>query len=150
MASVLLGTGCSAGAGSHPAAARTSWPPDPPTASALLKIAAAFNREYGSGDYGPVYDRWDARSKAIISRAEYIRRHRECPAARLPSRTESVSRGPGRSWLVYYEIGGQQLTDHWYYSHRRWEFDLILSNPSAVRLYRMSARRYVAALGCAR
>jgi hypothetical protein len=39
---------------------------------------------------------------------------------------------------VHYEIGGQQLTDYWFYVHRRWVFDLVLSNPDAVKLYRMS------------
>jgi hypothetical protein len=28
-------------------------------------------------------------------------------------------------------------------------FDLVLSNPGAVKLYRMSSQQYVAALGCA-
>jgi hypothetical protein len=50
---------------------------------------------------------------------------------------------------VHYEIGGQQLTDYWFYAHRRWVFDLVLSNPGAVKLYRMSPQQYVAALGCA-
>jgi hypothetical protein len=45
---------------------------------------------------------------------------------------------------VHYEIGGQQLTGYWFYVHRRWVLDLVLSNPSSVRLYRMSPRRYVA------
>jgi hypothetical protein len=30
-----------------------------------------------------------------------------------------------------------------------WVFDLVLSNPDAVRLYRMSPQRYAAAVGCA-
>jgi len=47
----------------------------------------------------------------------------------------------------HYEIGGQQLTDYWFYVHRRWVFDLVLSIPDAVRLYRMSPQQYVAALG---
>src|SRR5215468_2662927 len=46
------------------------------------------------------------------------------------------------------EVPGQQLTDYWFYVHRRWVFDLVLSNPSSVRLYRMSPQRYVATLGC--
>jgi hypothetical protein len=50
---------------------------------------------------------------------------------------------------VHYEIGGQQLTDYWFYVHRRWVFDLVLSNPDAVKLYRMSPQQYVAAVGCA-
>jgi hypothetical protein len=114
-------------------------PPDQRTASALLKIATAFNHDYDTRDYGPVYARWDARSQAIISRAGYIRRHHDCPAApHVPSQTECANPGPGGAWLVHYEIGGQQLTDYWFYVHRRWAFDLVRSNPDAVKLYRMS------------
>jgi hypothetical protein len=146
----LLATGCTAGS-SHPAASPVSLPPDPHTAAALLKIATAFNHDYDTGHYAPVYARWDARSQAIITRADYIRRHRDCLSGRQAlSQTESVSRaGPDGAWLVHYEIGGQQLTDYWFYSHGRWVFDLVLSNPSAVKLYRLSPQQYVAALGCA-
>src|SRR5260221_104975 len=45
----------------------------------------------GRGAYGPVYDRRDARSRAIISRAEYIRRHVECPSAPVTARVESAA-----------------------------------------------------------
>ena len=145
----LLAAGCGASAG-HPATSQALLPPDPPTASALLKIATTFNRDYDTGKYGPVYARWDARSQAIIRRADYIRRHRDCPSGSPAlSQTESVSPGPHGAWLVHYEIGGQQLTDYWFYVRRRWVFDLVLSNPDAVRLYRMSPSQYVAALGCA-
>jgi hypothetical protein len=66
------------------------------------------------------------------------------------SQTESVSQGgPDRTWLVHYQIGGQQLTDYWFYAHRRWVLDLVLSNPGAVKLSRMSPQQYVKALGCA-
>ena len=79
-----------------------------------------------------------------------IKRHEDClsgpPAL---SQTESASPGgPHGAWLVQYEIGGQQLTDYWFYVGRRWVFDLPLSNPGAVKLYRMSPQQYVAALGC--
>ncbi len=47
-----------------------------------------------------------------------------------------------------YDIGGQQLTDYWFYTHRRWVFDLVLSNPQSVRLYRMPVREYLSYLGC--
>ena len=151
-AAVLLAAGCTAGQ-SHDAAApsrsQAPLPADAQTAAALLKIATAFNNEYGSGDYGPVYARWDARSQAVISQADYIRRHEECPGSpRPPARTESAAPGAHGAWVVRYEIGGQQLTDYWFYVHRRWVFDLVLSNPDAVRLYRMSAQQYVAAVGC--
>ena len=44
-----------------------------------------------------------------------------------------------------HEIGGQQLTDYWFYVRHRWAFDLVLSNPDAVKLYRMSPQQYVVA-----
>ena len=46
-----------------------------------MKIAATFNHDYDTGDYVPVYSRWDARSQAIITRADYAKRHKGCPAA---------------------------------------------------------------------
>ena len=49
---------------------------------------------------------------------------------------------------MHYEIGGQQLTDYWFYVHDRWVFDLVLSNPDAVKLYKMTPQQYVATLGC--
>ena len=142
-AAVLFAAGCTAGT-AHPAASAAPLPPDPHTPSALLKIATAFNHDYDTGDYGPVYTRWDARSQAIITRADYIKRHKDCPSgSHTLSQTESVSPGPHGAWLVQYEIGGQPLTDYWYYVHHRWMFDLLLSNPDAVKLYRMSPQQYV-------
>jgi hypothetical protein len=147
-AAVLFVAGCTASS-SHPAVSPAPLPPDPHTAAALLKIAKGFNHDYDTGDYGPVYTRWDARSQAIITRADYIKRHQDCPSgAHTLSQTESVIRGPDGAWLVHYEIGGQQLTDYWFYVHRRWVFDLVLSNPDAVKLYRMSPQQYAATLGC--
>jgi hypothetical protein len=147
----LLAAGCTASTW-RPTTSAASLPPDPHTAAALLKIAATFNHDYDTGDYRPVYARWDARSQAIITRADYIQRHKDCPGGPwVLSRTESVSPGgPHGAWLVRYELGGQQLTDYWFYVNHRWVFDLVLSNPDAVRLYRMSPGQYIAAVGCAR
>jgi hypothetical protein len=75
---VLFAAGCTAGT-TPPAASPALLPPDPHTASALLKIAAAFNHDYDTGDYGPVYTWWDARSQAIITQAAYAKRHKDCP-----------------------------------------------------------------------
>ena len=145
---VLFAAGCTAST-SHPAPSPAPLPPDPHTAAALLKIAAAFNHDYDTGHYVPVYARWDARSQAILTRADYLRRHKDCPSAsHALSQTENVSPGPRGAWLVHYEIGGQQLTDYWFYVHRRWVFDLVLSNPDAVKLYRMPPGQYAVALGC--
>jgi hypothetical protein len=150
-AAALLAAGCTANPG-HPAASSPPRSrPDPHTAAALLSIATTFNHDYDTGNYGPVYARWDARSQAIITRADYIKRHKDCPSgSHALSQTESASPGgPDGSWLVHYEIGGQQLTDYWFYVHHRWVFDLMLSNPGAVKLYRLSPSQYVATVGCA-
>jgi hypothetical protein len=154
-AAALVPVGCTPAAHNpaaqrHPAAAPASLPPDPRTAAALLKIATVFNNDYDGGNYGPVYTRWDTRSQALIARADYVRRHKECPGAPdVTATTENAGPGPHGAWLVHYEIGGQQLTDYWFYVHHHWVFDLLLSNPASVRLYRMSPQRYVAAIGCA-
>jgi len=132
----FLAAGCSASTGhstAHAAASSSPLPPDPRTAPALLKIATAFNDHYDNGDYGPVYDRWDTRSQAVITRAQYIEHHKDCPGTpHTPSLTESANPGPHGAWLVHYEIGGQQLTDYWFYVHHDWRFDLVLSNPDMV------------------
>src|SRR5215469_6196703 len=104
---VLLVAGCTG----RPAASPAPLPSDLHTASALLKIATVFNHDYDTGNYAPVYARWDARSRAIITRADYIARHKDCPGGSPAlSQTESVSSGgPQGAWLVHYQIGGQQL-----------------------------------------
>jgi hypothetical protein len=149
IAAVLAATaaGCTAQA-SRPATARPAPAADSRTTAALLTIATAFNNDYDNGDYGPVYDRWDARSQAIITRADYIRRHTDCPSSPQTARTEDAGPGPGGSWLVDYEISGVQLRDYWFYVRGRWVFDLVLSNPGSVRLYKLTPQQYAAALGC--
>jgi len=150
VAAAWLAVGCTASTATHPAMSVASLPPSPHSASALLKIARVFNHDYDTGDYGPVYARWDPRSQAIITRADYLARHQDCPGgSHALSQTESVSPGgPHGSWLVHYQIGGQQLTDYWFYIHDRWVFDLVLSNPQAVKLYRMTPHQYAVAIGC--
>lgn len=133
----------------RPGPAGTTPGPDRRTAAALVRIAQVFNNDYDRNNDGPVWDRWDTRSQAVITRAEYIRRHRECATApQGPARVTRAAPGPRGAWLVRYEIGGQQLTDYWYYTRRRWTFDLLLSNPDAARLYRLPFAKYAAQVGC--
>ena len=143
-----LTAGCAAQTG-RPAARPAAAASDPRTATALLRIATVFNNDYDGGDYGPVWDRWDARSQAVISRADYIRRHTECPDSPQSVTVEDASPGPGAAWIVDYATGGVQLRDYWFYVRGRWVFDLVLSNPDSVQLYRLTPDRYVAELGCA-
>ena len=121
---------------------------DPPTRAALLRIARRFNNDYSANRVGAVYDRWDARSRRIISRTDYIRRHRECHTNPGHATIGGANRA-GRWWLVHYAISEVHLTDYWRYEHGRWLFDLIRSNPQAVRLYRLPGSQYLAAVGCA-
>jgi hypothetical protein len=51
--------------------------------------------------------------------------------------------------LRSFSFSGQQLAGYWFYVHHRWVFDLMLSNPDAVKLYRLSPSQCVAAVGCA-
>lgn len=142
---------------SHQPARQTATPPaaaehaaaDPHTRAALLRIAQTFNNAYDNGYFGAVYDRWDPRSQALISRAEYIRRHRLCaPATHATAVVTGARRGPAGTWLVSYRISGSTLTDTWYYVRHRWLFDIVASNPDAARLYHLPFARYVAAVGC--
>lgn len=133
----------------RPAAAPSPLPADPATVRALLRVAQAFNNAYDNGDFGAAYDRWDARSQAIISRTEYVRRHRLCaPATHETAVVTGARRGAGGAWLVSYRLGGASLTDTWYYVRRHWVFDIVASNPDAARLYRLPFARYAAATGC--
>src|SRR5262249_49377728 len=138
-AAVVFAAGCTGGT-AHPGAAAGPLPPPPHTPAPLLQIAKGFKHHYDTRGYWAGYTPGDPRSQAIITRADYVRRHKDCPGgSQALSRTESVNPGgPHGAWLVHYEIGGQQLTDYWFYVHRRWVFDLVLSNPDAVKLYRMS------------
>lgn len=139
--------GC--GGGSSPARSTGAAPHDPKTAAALLRIASAFNHDYATNRDAAVYARWDPASRAVISRAGYLQRHRDCPSPpEQDVRTWGVAHGPGGAWLVHYSIGGQQFTDWWYYVDGRFEFDLPRSNPSAVALYRSSPAQYAKAVGC--
>lgn len=122
---------------------------DRETATSLLRIARTFNDDYQENKDAAVYARWDSASRAIISEATYVRRHRECPnASHVAVDTWGVTRGPGGAWLVHYSIDGQQLTDWWYYVDGRFVFDLPRSNPSAVHLYRASPAQYAKETGC--
>ena len=126
-------------------------PRDPRTSSALLRIARTFNNDFQENKDAAVYARWDAASRAVISRAAYIRRHLECPSTpHVKVDTWGVSLGPGGAWLVHYSIGGQQFTDWWYYVRGRFVFDLPRSNPSAVALYEAPPARQATHAVCGR
>ena len=122
---------------------------EPRSAGALYSIATAFNDHYAANQVGKVYDRFDTASRAVISRAAYLTRHRECPDPPGAATVTSVAPGSGGYWLVHYEISGVTMTDYWHYVSGRWLFSLVKSNPSAVALYRLPYDAYARAVGCA-
>ena len=128
--------------------ARTVGGSEGDRAGTLWKIAAAFNRDYAANRPGTVYDRFDAASRAVISRAAYVMRHLECPDPPGAATTTGVVRGSGGYWLVHYSIDGVALTDYWHDVGGRWRFSLVRSNPRAVALYQEPFAKYARALGC--
>ena len=122
---------------------------DPETGAALLRIARTLNNDFQENRDAAVYARWDAASRAIISKATYVQRHRECPSTpHLRVDTFGVTHSPDGAWLVHYSIGGHKFTDWWYYVRGRFVFDLPKSNPAAVALYELPPAQYVKELGC--
>lgn len=130
------------------ALARVATSSEPEQAHVLWVVATAFNRDYAANRPGAVYDRFDAASRAVISRGAYIRRHLECPDPPGAATTTGVARVRGGYWLVHYSIDGVTLTDYWRDLGGRWRFSLVRSNPDAVALYRLSFAAYARALGC--
>jgi hypothetical protein len=71
-----------------------------------------------------------------------------CLAGCAASGTYRAAIGPPDGvWLVRYVADRVQLTDHWFYDSGRWVFDLPLSNPGSVSLYKLPGKQYIAQLG---
>lgn len=121
---------------------------DSPSAKALARIATTFNDNYQANRVGAVYDRFDAVSRRVISRAHYLRDHLECPNPPGPATVTSVMRARDGYWIAHYVIGGVGLNDYWHYEGGRWLFSLVKSNPGALALYRMPFDAYARAVGC--
>jgi hypothetical protein len=122
---------------------------EPRTASFLIRVATEFNDDYAANRDALVYQRWDAPSQKVISEAAYVRRHELCPTAPGAALVEGAYAIAGGYWAVHYEISGSRLTDYWHYVDGRWRFDLLRSNPSSVRLYRLPFAAYASQVGCA-
>lgn len=162
----LLPMGCSArtagsiGSGHPPstaspqptasAADTESYPPaEPDTRATLLRVAQRLNDDFGSGRYAQVYQRWDPTSRALISGADYVARHVECQTApQDQSRVTAAVLSADGFWHVSYVLDDIHFVDYWRYRAGHWEFDLVRSNPNAVRLYRLPRSAYLVAVAC--
>ncbi|WP_155361465.1 hypothetical protein [Acrocarpospora macrocephala] len=69
-------------AGASASTTLTPTPTSQPRTKAGAKAAAkrAFDF-YSIGNYGKFWDQWTEQSQAVVSRSEYMRRFRECPAS---------------------------------------------------------------------
>jgi len=121
---------------------------DAASAVALWSVATTFNSNYQHNDVGPVYDRWDSSSQALISKSNYVRRHTICPTTPGKATTREVTRSTNGYWAVVYAISGVTRTDYWRFINGEWRFNLARSNPDAVRLYRESFATYARDVGC--
>src|SRR5260370_1349844 len=125
--------------------------PDLPSTGTLPTGVPGASRHGGARNRPapPQPIRRPARSPPALPRPGSTPPHAECaPSPQGPAHVEPATPGPHGAWLVQYEIGGQQLTDYWYYTARRGVFDLLLSNPDAARLYRLPFAQYAAQTGC--
>lgn len=121
---------------------------EPNTAAQLTQVATAFNHDYQVGHMGAVWDRYDARSRAVISRARDIRWHQECPTPPGAATTTGVVQEAGGWWMVDYTIDGVMLHDFWHQEQGQWRFSLARSNPTSVALYSSSFQKFAHAVGC--
>jgi hypothetical protein len=121
---------------------------EPVSAGELTRVATQFNDDFQVNDVGPVWDRFDAQSQAVIPRARYLRWHQECPTSPGVATTLGVRRVSGGWWVMDYSIGGVVLHDYWHQVQGHWRFNLVRSNPSAVSLYSSNFTNYARASGC--
>lgn len=63
-----------------PSASATRRPGQPKTRAGVKKAAAAALDDYAFGQYGQFWDVWSSQAQKLISRKDYQRRFRECPA----------------------------------------------------------------------
>jgi len=127
---------------------RTSTSREPATSTELVRVATQFNHDYQFNIDGPVWDRFDPASRALISRANYVRWHQECPASPGHATVRDANALTGGWWVVNYEIGGVSLHDYWHQVEGRWRFSLVRSNPSASVLYASTFAAFARATGC--
>ena len=121
---------------------------EPDAAARLTLVATQFNHDYQVGNTGAVWDRYDARSRAVISRARDVRWHQECPTSPGVATTTDVVHQRGGWWRVDHTIDGVMLHDYWHQEEGHWRFSLLRSNPTLVALYSSSFQNFARAVGC--
>ncbi|MDE3146441.1 MAG: hypothetical protein KGL23_03310 [Acidobacteriota bacterium] len=128
---------------SHPAPAS-----EPATAGALVKVATTFEHDYQHNVDAPVWDRFDAASRALIPRARYVSWHHSCPTTSSDATVLGATRRADGWWEVDYQISGVTLHDYWHYVAGQWRFSLTRSNPTAAALYSSTYSAFARASGC--
>jgi hypothetical protein len=117
-----------------------------PVSAQQLKAAAQVHfNSYGTGDWAAVWDDLDAPSKAVVTRAEYVRRLTECsrydPNRGKPATVEGVVDNHDGTWSVIVRIANLRLTFPARYESGHWRF--VLPPPSRAAM-RLRFDRYIA------
>jgi hypothetical protein len=122
---------------------------EPATAKELVSVATTFEHDYQHNVDGPVWDRFDEASRALIPRARYVSWHHSCPTTTGDATVLRATRRTDGWWEVDYEISGVTLHDYWRYVAGQWRFSLVRSNPGAAALYASDFASFARATGCA-
>ncbi|MBW4029768.1 MAG: hypothetical protein HIU57_03700 [Acidobacteria bacterium] len=119
------------------------------TARGLVHVATQFEHDYQHNVDGPVWDRFDDASRALITRARYVQWHRSCPTSPVDATILNASPLSKGWWAVTYEISGVMLRDYWHRVAGQWRFSLVRSNPTSAVLYASTFANFARVNGCA-
>lgn len=118
---------------------------EPLSAQQLKAFSVVHFGAFSSGDWGAVWDDFDAPSKAVVTRAEYIHRLTECskydPNRGKRAVVQGVADNHDGTWSVVVRYGNLQITFPARYENGHWRFIL---NDAARAAMRMRFDRYIA------
>jgi hypothetical protein len=139
LSGVLLGacsskttvTTASPSASSTPAA-------EPKTAGQLKYFSLIHFTSFSDGDFGSFWDDFDTASKAVVSRAEYIRRLESCmrndPNKNAPFNVVKVAENKDGTWSVTMRYVKYDITFPARYEANHWRFILSADARKAMRM----------------
>jgi hypothetical protein len=122
---------------------------EPKTAQELESVAQLHFDSFSAGDYGSYWDDFDAASKAVISRSDYVQRLKTCmqsdPNKSAPFTVQRVSQNGDGTWTVVVRYTRNQTTFQTtfpaVYDNGRWRFAFTAD---ARRAMQMPLSQYLA------
>lgn len=127
-----------------PSPSSSAAPADPKTPEELQAFAQVHFNSFGYGDYASFWDDFDSGSKAVVSRAEYVRRLTACmahdPNKNSPWTVVRVSQNKDGTWSVVVHYVKYDITFPAVYENGHWRFVL---SPDARRAMTMPFNQYL-------